>query len=116
MRKATSVDWRNKPRAVANNEAEKRAELHAALEKFIRTSGGWLTSSPSTKPVRFETLPGSSLPTKLSELGWSVRYMGVSTRILPAAVTETFYSPSERRTVERAFTGLAEVHCYEAKA
>jgi hypothetical protein len=43
MRKATSVtDWRNRSRTVANNELEKKAELFAELERYIRNGHGWL--------------------------------------------------------------------------
>ena len=40
---ATVTDWRNKPRSVANNELEKKAELFAALSvTFVITADGSL--------------------------------------------------------------------------
>jgi len=86
---ATVTDWRNKPRSVANNELEKKAELFAALERYVRDNGGWLTTAPGTKPARFEAPHGSPLPAKLQDLGWQVRHLGTNTRILSGSIIET---------------------------
>ena len=120
MKKAatTITDWRNRPRGGAvNDEVAKRNELHSQLERYVRDNGGWLTSAPGTKPFRVEAMHGSPLPARLQELGWQVRHLGTNTRILPAAVTETFvdHTAPGRPTVTRAFTGLAEVAVYELK-
>ena len=114
---ATVADWRNRPRGAVTDEAAKKAELFAQLESFIRNNGGWLISSPSEKIFRFEAPQDSSLPRKLIEMGWTIRFMGTSVRILPDSVKETFvdHSLPGRPTVTRSFSGLGEVACYEAK-
>src|SRR5262249_52992290 len=101
----TVTDWRNRPRTAVNDELAKKMELFAQLESFIRNNGGWLISSPGEKVFRFEAPLDSALPRKLIEMGWTIRFMGTSVRILPDSVSETFvdYSLPGRPTVTRNF-------------
>jgi hypothetical protein len=114
---ATVTDWRNRARSVANNDLEKKAELHAALEKFIRTHGEWLVSPPSVRPARVECMHGSILPNKLAELGWQVRHLGTNTRILPGAVIESYidHATPGKPVLVRCHAGPIEVAVNELK-
>jgi hypothetical protein len=55
--------------------------LWSALNSFISQQGGWLVSVPYTRHLRIETVQGSTLPTKLQELGYDVRQTGKGSRI-----------------------------------
>ena len=74
-----------------------------------------LTSPPGAEVVRFEALPGSSPPAKLAELGWQVQHLGINTRILRGAVTETYidHDSPGRPQVTRCHAGPVEVAVYE---
>jgi hypothetical protein len=114
---AAFQDWRNKSRVAAKGELEKKAELFAALERYVRDNGGWIVSAPSEKPARFEAMHGSPLPAKLQDLGWKVRHLGTSTRILPSALVETYtdHTAPGRPTLTRCHAGPVEVCAYELK-
>jgi hypothetical protein len=59
-----------------------------------------------------ECLPASELPPMLTGMGWEVRPAGVTTRIPPAGVCETFID-DRREKRHRDHAGLAEVLVYE---
>src|SRR5689334_21332239 len=67
---------------------EKRKELHAGLNRFINDRGGWLVSIAGDPVMRFEALPGSSLPETLSDLGYTVLEAGTTQRVLSVGHTE----------------------------
>lgn len=83
-RKKTDFDyWRNQAwaEARAREAAQRRKSLLEALAKFVHASGGWVTSVPGAKSVRIEILKDSVLPTKLTQLGYVPRQVGVNSRI-----------------------------------
>ena len=63
-----------------SEQIERRQKLWTALADFIRESGAWLVSPPGAKYLRIECLPGSILPAKLTEFGYSVQHCGTTTR------------------------------------
>lgn len=77
-------DWINRPRSQKLDLSEQRQKLFEALNAFIRQQGGWVTSLPSAENLRFEIPRKSSLPSRLLELGYSVRAAGIGTRITGA--------------------------------
>jgi hypothetical protein len=64
---------------------EQKAHLWGLLHKHIRNHGGFVTSPPNSVPVRFECVPGSALPGSLEELGYTIRTVGSTERLLPGA-------------------------------
>ena len=86
-------DWLNRPRSERTDPLKARTELSEALTKFVQQNGGWVTSVPGAKNMRIETPQNSALPTKLLEIGYSIRSAGIGTRIsagkfLPVEVIE----------------------------
>jgi hypothetical protein len=71
-------------------QVQDRKQLFNQINNFIRERNGWVTSVPGDTIVRFETLPDSSLPEELCELGYGVVPDGEGQRILPAAIVERF--------------------------
>jgi hypothetical protein len=71
-------------------EFEQRNKLWHALTAHIQSNGGWVTSLPGTKHLRFEVRQDSALPAKLIEFGYSVRHSGTSTRITGGAEDHGF--------------------------
>jgi hypothetical protein len=67
-----------------------RKEKHAALVQFITKRKGYVTSIPGEPELRFEALPGSTLPDELTELGYAVTEIGEGQRILPGSIVERF--------------------------
>ena len=67
---------------------EQRRKLWDAVNEFVRQTGGWVTSVPGVKDMRIEVPQGSSLPAKLTELGYEVRHAGAGSRIANNAITE----------------------------
>ena len=64
--------WRNRPRSASrSDETEKRAQLWAALNDFVREHRGWITS-PLGSRVVLETERDSPLPQKLAKLGYAI--------------------------------------------
>jgi hypothetical protein len=60
---------------------EKRRRLWRALNEFIRSQGGWVTSPPSGRFVRIEVEQGSSLLVQLEKAGHRVHHVGMTRRI-----------------------------------
>src|SRR6516164_3944847 len=75
--------WRNYRRRPHSDATKERRDLFDSLCSFIQTNNGWVVSVPLAKTVRFECLPNSRLPARLTELGFKVRNAGVTSRILP---------------------------------
>jgi hypothetical protein len=63
--------------------SEKQRRLWTALIEFINANGGTVVSIPFLKNLRLEVAPGSPLPAKLLEFGYSVHHAGTDTRIAP---------------------------------
>lgn len=59
-----------------------------ALNNWIRARDGWLVSVPGDPDMRFEALPGSTLPDQLRAAGYEVTEIGTAQRILPHAVEQ----------------------------
>ncbi len=59
---------------------QQRWDLWNALRAFLEQQGAWVVSVPGFSPLRFEILPGSSLPAKLTELGYAPRHAGTTRR------------------------------------
>ena len=74
-------DWLNRPRQERLDVTEERRKLSEALTEYVQQNGGWVTSPPGAKNLRIETPQKSSLPTRLLEIGYSVRSAGISTRL-----------------------------------
>lgn len=62
--------------------SERQRRLWTALNKYITANGGTVVSIPFLKNLRL-VAPGSPLPAKLLEFGYSVHYAGTETRIAP---------------------------------
>jgi hypothetical protein len=58
------------------------------INTTIRLGGGWVTSQPGIRQVRFEAVAGSSLPDVLREANHHVIEMGSHTGLRPSVVTE----------------------------
>jgi|SRR5262249_13060138 len=99
MKGGYSDAWRNYEyrRRPPDDETKQRQELFDSLNHYIHKNGGWLTSVPGARTVRFEVLPGSDLPEKLRALGFGVRPAGSATRILPNAIRETYIDEHRER-------------------
>ena len=65
-----------------------RKEKFAALLKFVGKRNGWLVSVPGAFNVVMETLPDSTLPAELRELGYDPVLLCDGERILPCGITE----------------------------
>jgi hypothetical protein len=63
--------------------SEQRMKLWQALNEFIRTNGGVVTSVPGHSVLRVEIARGSALPTKLA--AYDPRHCGTTTRITSSA-------------------------------
>jgi len=63
-------------------EIDERKELFEALNHWIRARNGWLVNVPGDPDMRFEALPGSTLPDQLRASGYAVTETGHTQRIL----------------------------------
>ena len=61
--------------------SERRRRLWTALNEYITANGGRVVSIPFLKNLRLEVSPGSPLPSKLLEFGYSAHHAGTETRI-----------------------------------
>jgi hypothetical protein len=61
-----------------------------AGREFLRARGGWTTSIPGDREMRFDALVGSPLPDQLAALGYIVEKIGESQRIVSHAVAQRF--------------------------
>jgi hypothetical protein len=77
-----------------NPEIDARKQRFEGLCEFIQARGGWMTSIPGDREMRFEALPGSPLPDQLAALGYIVEWTGETQRILPYAVAQKFETSS----------------------
>jgi hypothetical protein len=59
--------------APRNREIDARKEKFEQLNQTIRASHGFVTSIPGDVEVRFDALPGSTLPDELCNAGYDVR-------------------------------------------
>jgi hypothetical protein len=71
-------------------EVDKRKERFEALNEFVRSRNGWITSVPGDVEVTIEVLPGSSLPDELQAQGYDLTPTGDGERIVSTAITERF--------------------------
>lgn len=69
---------------------ETRLERFKRMNAFIAARGGWVTSLPGDREIRFETLPKSLIPDDLRAIGHRVFADGDGERILPSAVQQKF--------------------------
>jgi hypothetical protein len=76
--------------APRNPEVDARKEKFEQLNQTIRASHGFVTSIPGDVEVRFDALPGSTLPDELCNAGYDVRDLRDGERILATAITEQF--------------------------
>ena len=90
--KRTSKEIEAAARAISSRAAEfeQRNKLWCALAAHIQSNGGWLTSLPGTKHLRFEVRRDSALPAKLIELGYAVRHAGTTKRATGDAEDQGF--------------------------
>jgi hypothetical protein len=75
-------------------EIDERKRRFRDINAYIAQRGGWMTSVPGAREMRFEALPGSPLPDRLRGLGYIVERTGESQRILPNAIVEKFETSS----------------------
>jgi hypothetical protein len=61
-------------------------EQFEAVNKFVCSRGGWVTSIPGAPEVTMECLPGSSLPDELRRQGYTVKENGEGERIMSHGV------------------------------
>ncbi|MBR1298543.1 hypothetical protein [Bradyrhizobium sp. AUGA SZCCT0042] len=71
-------------------EVDKLKEQFEALNAYVTERAGWMTSIPGDPDMRFESLPGSTLPDELRAAGYEVTEIGTTQRILPHAVEQRF--------------------------
>jgi hypothetical protein len=69
-------------------EVKERKSRFEALNDFVRSRNGWITSVAGTIDVTMECLPGSSSPDELRASGYEVTATGEGERILPTAIVE----------------------------
>jgi hypothetical protein len=62
--------------APRNPEIDARKEKFEPLNQIIRAGHGFVTSIPGDVEVRFDALPGSTLPDELCNVGYDVRDLG----------------------------------------
>ena len=81
--------WRNKPYGASrSDEAQRRAQLWAAFNDFVRENRGWITSPPGSRTATLEVEQGSALPDRLARLGYQVsKIPGEFERLTGAAPT-----------------------------
>jgi hypothetical protein len=68
---------------------QRRWDLWNALRAFLEQEGAWVISVPGSSPLRSEILPGSSMPSKLTELGHEPRHAGTTQRATSAGFRQT---------------------------
>ena len=91
--KAQYIDRLNPPDHTEINRkvSEKQRRLWEALSEFITANGGAVVSIPYLKNLRIEVSPGSSLPAKLNEFGYSVHHAGSGTHLSPGRTPEEIF-------------------------
>ncbi|MGB9020507.1 MAG: hypothetical protein WCC77_23120 [Pseudolabrys sp.] len=94
IRKKSAAPYDNKlnpTRTEYKPVSEKQRQLWQALYEYITQQGGWVVSIPFLKNLRIEVSPGSSLPAKLLEFGYTVRDAGTGTRLSPGNTSEEIF-------------------------
>ena len=77
------------PLGVETGRYQRTANFRA-LNEFISSRYGWITSIPGAVAVTLECLPGSTLPDELRKAGYDIIEIGEGERILPAVIVERF--------------------------
>ena len=72
---------------MADSVTAKRQDLWDAMHEFIRNHGGVVTSVSGTKVVRVEIPKESALPSKLRDLGYDPRHIGMTSRTVSGGFT-----------------------------
>jgi hypothetical protein len=62
-------------------DVQQRQQLFDTLNRWVIKNGAWITSPPGSKRLRIEVPHGSNLPTRLTELGYKPRHVGMDTRL-----------------------------------
>jgi hypothetical protein len=89
------TDWINRPYSDYQKHSEKQKRLFQIFTAYVTERGGWITSPPGQKQVRFEVPALSEIPIRLREKNISLAYIGESTRVtssnvaLPVTIFET---------------------------
>jgi hypothetical protein len=78
-----------------NPEVEAIKEKFQALNEFVTSHNGWITSIPGAVMVTVECLPNSTLPGELRKAGYDVSDIGEGERILPTAIIERFVARAD---------------------
>jgi hypothetical protein len=94
----------------------RRAELSEALSRFIRKNNGSVVSVPNSRCMRIEITRASALAltSKLESLGYDVRHVNTSQRLMPGAVVETIVEHSSSDVpIVRSHSGFADVDVLE---
>jgi hypothetical protein len=78
-----------------NPEIDERKNRFEALNEFVQSRGGWVTSVPGATEVTVECLPDAALPDDLRGLGYDVREVGDGERILAHRIVERFVRRSD---------------------
>jgi hypothetical protein len=71
-------------------QLEERKALFDALNFYVRSRGGWVTSVAGRFEMTVECLPDGSLPGDLRGLGYTLRADGEGQRILPHGIVQQF--------------------------
>jgi hypothetical protein len=94
-KKKAISDWINRPYTAYVAHAEKQRRLFQIFSAYVTDRGGWVTSAPGQKLVRFEVPALSEIPIRLREKNIPLAYIGESTRVtssnvaLPVTIFET---------------------------
>jgi hypothetical protein len=67
-----------------------RKQQFEKLNIWIMARDGWLVSVPGDPHMRFEALPGSTMPAELRQAGYEVTEIGSTQRILPHVIEQKF--------------------------
>jgi hypothetical protein len=75
-------------------EIDARKKRFSDISSYIAERGGWMTSVPGDRAMRFEAMPLAELPAQLRELGYIVEKIGETKWIMPhtmaIAIVEMF--------------------------
>jgi hypothetical protein len=88
-------DWLSRPYGDYQKHSEKQKRLFHFFCDYVTEHGGWVTSAPGQKQVRFEVPALSEIPIRLRERNIPLTYIGESTRVtssnvaLPISIFET---------------------------
>ncbi|MET4372550.1 hypothetical protein ABIA99_005259 [Bradyrhizobium sp. LB12.1] len=88
-----------------------RKEQFDKINRFISERLGWVTSIRGDPEVRFECVPGSTVPEDLRAAGHEVSKIGEGERILPAGMIERFVigDDGEREPVTEGSTRPVQI-------